>query len=113
MTSSHSVPAETRARRPSASMSTPFMRDVLSRIVSCKVGERPALCPVPCGATRRPLRRACSTIATTSSALSGKATKAGFWSWAKFQGRRAWSQLGIAGSDDEAADRVRDGVLRS
>ena len=54
VTSSHSAPAATRARRPITSMLTLRMRDVESRTVSVSQTIGVALWPVPWGAMRRP-----------------------------------------------------------
>ena len=105
MTSSHSVPAATRRDARPASIDTPRMREVLSRIVSVEVAERAG---VVAGALRA--RRAgraggrSSTIATTSSALSGNATSAGRWSTARFQ---------AGGPRPSRVERADDEVVRS
>ena len=86
---------------------TPRIRAVLSSTVSSSDPSGPALWPVPWGATRRPFRRAYSTIATTSSAFSGNATSAGRWSTARFQAWRAWSQAASAGPTTSPRMRVK------
>jgi hypothetical protein len=58
VTSSQSVPAWTRAIRAAASISTPRIRCVESRIVSSSDTIGAALWPVPWGATLSPLARA-------------------------------------------------------
>ena len=58
VTSSHSVPAPTRAVCATGSMATPRMRCVETRMVSSSEAIAPALWPVPCGATFSPASRA-------------------------------------------------------
>ncbi len=63
----------------------------------------PALCPVLCGATRRPASTAARTTSAVSSAFVGKATAAGRWSTARFHGVRASSKPGSPGQQDGGA----------
>ena len=97
MTWCHCAPACSRARRRSGSISTAFMPDMSTSTLLSSGPRGAALCPVPCGATRKPCSRATSTTATTSSTDSGIATAAGCWSTARFQARRASFHSGSCG----------------
>jgi hypothetical protein len=65
------APAPTRAIRDAASTVTSRIAEVRSRTVSARSPSGPALCPVPCGATRSPAADATRTTSTTSSADAG------------------------------------------
>ena len=98
VTSSQIVPAWTRAIRFVASISTPRMCRVDSRIVSASEPSAPALWPVPCGAIRNRWWRAYRTMARTSSRSRGIATSAGRRSTARFHACRAASHPGSPGA---------------
>ncbi len=69
-----------------------------TRMASERSPSDPTPCPVPCGATRRPLAVAKRTTAWTSAELAGTTTSAGFcWNWT-FQGVRASSQPSSPGA---------------
>src|SRR5215210_9593480 len=110
VTSIQSVPAATRATRAAASISTPRISCVLTRIVSARVSKAPALWPVPCAVTRSPRSLANSTIAMTSSVECGMATAAGRWSMATFQAWRASSQSRSPGAETRPDMRSRRAV---
>ena len=97
-TSDHTVPASTRAVRASGSISTRFIRWVLSKMVLVSGPSGMALCPVPWAAIRRPWSAANVIAAATSRADPANTTAAGSCSAARLKACRASSKPGCPGS---------------
>ena len=84
-TSIQSAPASARARFAVASIVTPRIIEVLSRIVPSSGPSGAALWPVPCGATRSPRAHAASMVAWTSATEAARTTAVGRWSTSRCQ----------------------------
>lgn len=69
------------------------------------------MCPVACGATRKPRARAAFTTATTSRTDAVYATAAGCWSTARFQA--AWRAVSQSASPGRASQPSRVPASRS